>query len=509
MSEKIKEYIECRIFILGDENVGKKSFVKKILNLPSTGVIRNAEAEEEYDKLCQKINEEIEKDRIKEEQQKALLASINNQKKNSEKDYDKTSRFPSSNTLFKIDEEKSISHKPSNKNLGKLLDKSNQNYIPTSSNNHKPSNRILDPLGSFNQKKYRQPVPEYPAKLYCVNVDKIVIKLFCIPKAERRPLDFIPQDDDEEYGLEKEHNCSFDGIRKDLNEKLKIKDTIISQDKLYGFNTSIFTLFVFLYDLSNFYSFESLILYYSKLKNEEILVCSLCNCIFSLNKFYWNCPICSRKFISKDITTSYKDNFDTDLKSNSKNKSYKFKNNINLNSCNNKPDNLDKDLLYLSCKGTPLRNVNNFDIKNNNMSSYVKKKPNDFYNHSTKNKDENKNNSIYKNKRRNLSINITNKTNTNNSYIDNDKEVKNTNDKYNTNTNFYLKNNFSKDNSKASKDNILNYINNNNNDQNNYDNNNNNINNINNNEYFSPIKKENTSEKKHTKMQFSTHIPTK
>lgn len=265
MSEKIKEYIECRIFILGDENVGKKSFVKKILNLPSTGVIRNAEAEEEYDKLCQKINEEIEKDRIKEEQQKALLASINNQKKNSEKDYDKTSRFPSSNTLFKIDEEKSISHKPSNKNLGKLLDKSNQNYIPTSSNNHKPSNRILDPLGSFNQKKYRQPVPEYPAKLYCVNVDKIVIKLFCIPKAERRPLDFIPQDDDEEYGLEKEHNCSFDGIRKDLNEKLKIKDTIISQDKLYGFNTSIFTLFVFLYDLSNFYSFESLILYYSKL----------------------------------------------------------------------------------------------------------------------------------------------------------------------------------------------------------------------------------------------------
>ena len=251
------------------------------------------------------------------------------------------------------------------------------------------------------------------------------------------------------------------------------------------------------------------ILYYSKLKNEEILVCSLCNCIFSLNKFYWNCPICSRKFISKDITTSYKDNFDTDLKSNSKNKSYKFKNNINLNSCNNKPDNLDKDLLYLSCKGTPLRNVNNFDIKNNNMSSYVKKKPNDFYNHSTKNKDENKNNSIYKNKRRNLSINITNKTNTNNSYIDNDKEVKNTNDKYNTNTNFYLKNNFSKDNSKASKDNILNYINNNNNDQNNYDNNNNNINNINNNEYFSPIKKENTSEKKHTKMQLSTNIPTK
>ena len=266
MSEPIKEYIECRIFILGDENVGKKSFAKRILNLPSTGVIRNTEAEEEYDKLNQKINEEIEKDRIKEEQQRALLASINNEKKNIEKDYDKTSRFNSTKTLFKIDEEKTISRKPSNKNVVNLIDKTNPNYTPTSNNiPPKSSNKILDPFGSFNQKIYRQPVPEYPAKLYCVNVNKIVIKLFCITKAEKRPFDYIPQDDDEEYGLEKEHNFSFDGIRKDLNEKLEIKDTIISQDKLYGFNTSIFTLFVFLYDLSNFSSFESLVIYYSKI----------------------------------------------------------------------------------------------------------------------------------------------------------------------------------------------------------------------------------------------------
>ena len=263
------------------------------------------------------------------------------------------------------------------------------------------------------------------------------------------------------------------------------------------------------------------ILYCSKLKDEDILVCSLCNCIFSLNKFYWNCPICSRKFISKEITASYKDNLDMDMKSNSKNKSYKFKNNINLNP-GNKSDNLDKDLLYLSCKGTPLRNENNYNLKNNNMSSYVKKKPNDHYNHSVKSKDENKNNSIYKSKRRNLSINITNKAITNNSYIGNNKDIKNLNDKnsveniekdnkYNTNNNFYLKNNLLKDISKASKDNILNYTNNNN-DHSIYDNNNNNIinnsnNNNNSNEYFSPIKKENASEKKQTKIQLNTNIP--
>ena len=44
MSKLKKEYIECRIFILGDEKVGKKSFVQKLLNLPCTGVIHDAES---------------------------------------------------------------------------------------------------------------------------------------------------------------------------------------------------------------------------------------------------------------------------------------------------------------------------------------------------------------------------------------------------------------------------------------------------------------------------------
>ena len=120
--------------------------------------------------------------------------------------------------------------------------------------------------GTYKQKILREPVPEYPAKLFCVNLDRIVLKIFCIPKAEKRPPDFIPRDEDEEYELEKEHNISFDGIKNDLNNKLSLKDTCISQDKLNDYNVSVFTLFVFLYDMSNFYSFESLILYYSKIK---------------------------------------------------------------------------------------------------------------------------------------------------------------------------------------------------------------------------------------------------
>ena len=265
MSESSKEYIECRLFILGDEKVGKKSFVQKILNLPCTSTIRNIEAEEEYNKLYSQMKEKIEKEKIRLEQQQALLQSINDENM-SKKESEITSKFTSTKTLFKIEEERPRSRK-STTNLGKKGENTTRNVTATnidqgSQNN---SSQIIDMSSLHKKKTFREPVPEYPAKLYSVNLNKIVIKMFCIPKAEKLQTDFIPRDDDEEYELEKEHNISFDGIKKDLNEKLGVKDTVISQEKLNGFNTSIFTLFVFLYDLSNFYTFESLILYYSRI----------------------------------------------------------------------------------------------------------------------------------------------------------------------------------------------------------------------------------------------------
>ena len=265
MTEPSKEYIECRLFILGDEKVGKKSFVKKFLNLPCTSVIRNIEAEEEYNKLYAQMKENIEQEKIRLQEQQALLKSINDENM-SKKENEITSKFASSKSLFKIEEERSFSRRPSQR-LGKKSEATNRDI--TTTNNFQGANsnssKILD-VSSVNKKKnFRDPVPEYPGKLYCVNLNKIVIKIFCIPKAEKLPPDFIPRDDDEEYELEKEHNISFDGIRKDLNEKLGVKDTVIPNEKLNGYNISIFTLFVFLYDMSNFYTFESLILYYSRI----------------------------------------------------------------------------------------------------------------------------------------------------------------------------------------------------------------------------------------------------
>ena len=260
MSKIRKEYIECRLFILGDEKVGKKSFVKRLLGLPSTSIIHDEDSEKEYKELLAKYKNDVEQDLQLQKENEAFLKSMNSEEK-SRGANEVTSRYTQTNTLFKIEEERTLrKNDRTTKNVTSTL-----NNIQATQNNLSKSMGIKP--GTYKQKVLREPVPEHPAKLYCVNLDKIVIKIFCIPKAEKRPPDFIPRDEDEEYELEKEHNISFDGIKKDLSDKLSIEDTCISEDRLGDFNISIFTLFIFLYDMSNFYSFESLILYYSKITN--------------------------------------------------------------------------------------------------------------------------------------------------------------------------------------------------------------------------------------------------
>ena len=107
MSRLRKEYIECRLYILGDENVGKKSFVKKLLNLPCTGLVHDSYSEKEYKNLYSKYKSEVEADKLLQKQSEELLQSMNKEEK-MKKENDITSRFNSTNTLFKIDEERTL-----------------------------------------------------------------------------------------------------------------------------------------------------------------------------------------------------------------------------------------------------------------------------------------------------------------------------------------------------------------------------------------------------------------
>ena len=93
MSRIKKEYIECRLYILGDEKVGKKSFVKKLLGLPSTSIIHDKESEEEYNKLLLQYKEDVETDKLLQKEQEEFMKSMNNRQNKTKKISKKISRL--------------------------------------------------------------------------------------------------------------------------------------------------------------------------------------------------------------------------------------------------------------------------------------------------------------------------------------------------------------------------------------------------------------------------------
>ena len=207
-------------------------------------------------------------------------------------------------------------------------------------------------------------------------------------------------------------------------------------------------------------------LYFGTLKNEDIIVCSQCNSIYQINKFIWNCPICKKKFLTRNININskeYSPNKDTYSNIQSEKKSTSLSENSQKS-------------VYMKYRGTPIRELN----------SYVKKKPDDSYNYSN-----------MKKKKRNLSITFSNKNNENilKCNITETNTNKNEKDnKYNTNTDFYIKpttiNGDDMKNLDGSSVKNKNLINNNKN-----------------NEWFSPTKNEDDEkEKKYTKIQLSSRV---
>ena len=158
------------------------------------------------------------------------------------------------------------------------------------------------------------------------------------------------------------------------------------------------------------------ILYYGIIDNKEFVVCSLCKKMTYLNKFYWNCPICNKNFISKRVKCFQSGN------------NFPSKNNDNLYSFKKNKKN-QQNYSHIS-------NINNFyntqrDIKKND--SYVRK----FI-------ETNNNNSDYKNsnintelepadKKRNNSL-ITNHNHNNNIFNFDNQITNNYNNNYDINS---------------------------------------------------------------------------
>ena len=142
------------------------------------------------------------------------------------------------------------------------------------------------------------------------------------------------------------------------------------------------------------------ILYYGAVDNKEFVVCSLCKKMTYLTKFYWCCPICNKKFISKRVKCYQKNS-----NNNIPNKTSDNTTNINSNIYSNKKFKKSQQNFYNNINNN--NNNNHREIRKN--GSYARKFI-EIYNPNSNN-EQNSNIDEPTEKRRNNSLIITNKNN--------------------------------------------------------------------------------------------------
>jgi len=247
MNDYQKEYIEFRLIILGDSKVGKKSFIERLLNISSTSIIRNKELELHYKKLIFQLRKKYEKHKKFLEN----LQSIDNKNRKKEEFLkrlnDKTSR--SSKSLLETD-----SKITETKEFNKLEEENSFILKVTSDEQY------------FSKKYIRPPIPEHPAKLFNIHKSKLIIKPYYIMPPEKIDFDYNPDADDSENELDTEFNVSLKGIKSDVKNIILNKRTLIEEEKIKGYKINIYNIFLFLYDMSDFNTFEMIIKYYDLLE---------------------------------------------------------------------------------------------------------------------------------------------------------------------------------------------------------------------------------------------------
>ena len=246
MKKYEKEYIECRLILLGDEKVGKKSFIDRLLSLPSTTTIRNEELEKAYKKQILEIRKKYEKQKKFIEMLHGIDEEINKSQEKYSQKKDKIKKSFSNTNIFSSSQSK-------DKKIIKREEDNNNFIMKVTSDNL-----------YFSKKYIRPPIPEHPSKLFNVQKTKICVKPFYILPAEKIIYDYNPSEDDSDI----ESNLSLKGIKNDIHKIINNKKAVIEVDQLNGYNISIYNIFLFFYDLSDFNTFETIMLYYDSLEDE-------------------------------------------------------------------------------------------------------------------------------------------------------------------------------------------------------------------------------------------------
>ena len=266
VKESEKTYIECRMIILGEKNVGKKSFIGKLLSVSSTSMIRNYEAEKEFNKKLDELKKRVEREEellIQSEQEK--YRTYNTKSDSNILDNSLTKNKKQNNrSKSKESEEKKI-NKEKKENIGYKV-----NFLPSKI----AKSKIY----------HRPPLPEFPSKLFNVYKAKMVFKPYFISPAEDLLYSSNNDDEDSDYEFEKKYKLTVKGVKKDIDKVINGQKTVIEVEKLSGYKMYVYNMFIFIYDMTDYSSFETIIKYFDRLetkynitKNENFLACVIGN----------------------------------------------------------------------------------------------------------------------------------------------------------------------------------------------------------------------------------------
>ena len=243
MNEYEKEYIEYRLILLGNEKVGKKSFINRLLKIPSTTTLRNTEIEKAYKSQILKIKKKY----VKKKQYLEMLEEMNNEITKTEL-----------KNKYTDDKTKSIISNRNTKSLLKNQEKDEEKINEKDNFIMKITSQEL-----YLTKDYiRPPIPEHPTKLFNIHKSKICVKPYYILPAEKLSYEYTSNEEESDNEIDNDLKISYKGLKYDIKKLLDDKKTIIDEDKLNGYKISIYNIFLFMYDLSDYNTFEILIRYY-------------------------------------------------------------------------------------------------------------------------------------------------------------------------------------------------------------------------------------------------------
>ena len=178
------------------------------------------------------------------------------------------------------------------------------------------------------------------------------------------------------------------------------------------------------------------LLYYSYINEKEFLVCSCCKSIYDLDKYFWNCPICGKNFITNELRfyeyfkrnnmfrKTIKDNF-IYPKIKKKELGRKINNSNSQKIISDKIN--DKYKVYQKNNSYIKKRINSSHNSNNNSINNSANSSREIF-------EDNKGNSLYRNKNRKALSILLNNNNISKNNNNSNKESNSISNKYNVNS---------------------------------------------------------------------------